>query len=94
MSITIEEMTAKEKVLKLAPSWSEEQAAAALRAVESEAALIVVEDKRPTGTPPTVEEWGAPEMLPVPKSWGWGRLPSGRPAPNWVAGLDAVRCGR
>lgn len=33
-----------------------------------------------------------PEMLPLPASWE--TLPSGRPAPNWVAGLDEVRSGR
>ena len=33
-----------------------------------------------------------PEMLPLPTSWE--TLPSGRPAPNWVAGLDEVRSGR
>ncbi len=32
------------------------------------------------------------EMLPLPASWQ--TLPSGRPAPNWVAGLDEVRSGR
>lgn len=31
------------------------------------------------------------EMLPLPASWQ--TLPSGRPAPNWVAGLDEVRSG-
>jgi len=30
-----------------------------------------------------------PEIAPLPE--GWGLLPSGAPAPNWVAGLDAVR---
>ncbi len=43
-------MTAKEKVLELAPGWSEEQAAAALRAAESESGPIVVEDNRPRGS--------------------------------------------
>jgi hypothetical protein len=32
---------------------------------------------------------GEPEMLPLPPAWQV--LPSGRPAPNWVAGLDDVR---
>jgi glutamate synthase domain-containing protein 1 len=32
------------------------------------------------------------EMLPLPPSWQ--TLPSGRPVPNWVAGLDEVRNGR
>jgi hypothetical protein len=93
-------MTAKEKVLKAARDWTEEQAAAALRAAESKSASIVVKDKRPadanTGVDETSQLPAEPEplVLPIPKSWGWGRLPSGRPAPNWVAGLDAVRSGR
>jgi hypothetical protein len=33
-----------------------------------------------------------PEVAPLPD--GWGLLPSGAPAPNWVAGLDAVRSAR
>jgi hypothetical protein len=33
-----------------------------------------------------------PEMLPLPPAWQL--LPSGRHAPNWVAGLDEVRRGR
>jgi hypothetical protein len=33
-----------------------------------------------------------PEMVGVPESWK--TLPSGAPAPNWVAGLDEVRRGR
>lgn len=32
-----------------------------------------------------------PDMLPLPVSWQ--TLPSGCPAPNWVAGLDEVRSG-
>ncbi len=35
---------------------------------------------------------GEAEMLPLPPTWQL--LPSGRPAPNWVAGLDDVRSGR
>jgi hypothetical protein len=35
---------------------------------------------------------GDAEMLPLPA--GWRTLPSGRAAPNWVAGLDDVRSGR
>ncbi len=36
-------------------------------------------------------EAGEAEMLPLPE--GWRTLPSGRPAPNWVAGLEEVRSG-
>jgi hypothetical protein len=35
---------------------------------------------------------GAAEMLPLPADWQ--TLPSGRAAPNWVAGLDDARSGR
>ncbi|HEY2632666.1 MAG TPA: hypothetical protein VGI26_09855 [Solirubrobacteraceae bacterium] len=38
------------------------------------------------------EHSGDAEMLPLPTSWL--TLPSGQPAPNWVAGLDEVRSGR
>ncbi len=38
------------------------------------------------------ESEGEPEMLPLPPAWQL--LPSGRQAPNWVAGLDEVRRGR
>lgn len=73
-------MTAKELLLKRVPTLSEEQAERALLALDAE--------------PPSSmdEEWGEPEMAPLPD--GWGRLPSGAPAPNWVAGLDEVRRGR
>jgi hypothetical protein len=33
-----------------------------------------------------------PEMAELPASWQ--RLPSGEPAPNWVAALDEARRGR
>ncbi len=39
-----------------------------------------------------VTELDEPEIAPLPK--GWGLLPSGASAPNWVAGLDAVRGAR
>ncbi len=46
----------------------------------------------------TVEDWlrawGEPETAPIPEDWGWGRLPSGKPAPNWVAVLDDTRRNR
>ncbi|HEV3323321.1 MAG TPA: hypothetical protein VG147_14150 [Solirubrobacteraceae bacterium] len=52
---------------------------------EAECAQIVIEH----GTNGSETE---PELAPLPE--GWGRLPSGGPAPNWVAGLDEVRRGR
>lgn len=51
MRITIQGMTAKEKVLALAPRWSEDDAEVALRAVEdkhqAEDESILAEDRRP-----------------------------------------------
>jgi hypothetical protein len=72
-------MTAKELLLKRAPTLSEEQAERALLALDAETPLSAQ------------DESGEPEMAPLPE--GWGRLPSGAPAPNWVAGLDEVRRG-
>ncbi len=80
-------------MLEHLPNWSEEQAERALLAAEAAPGSITVEDKRPAEPPSDIdEEWGKPEMAPLPE--GWGRLPSGAPAPNWVAGLDEVRRGR
>jgi hypothetical protein len=38
------------------------------------------------------EEQAEPEMAELPESWR--HLPSGAPAPNWVAALDEARRGR
>jgi hypothetical protein len=38
------------------------------------------------------EERAEPEMAELPESWR--HLPSGAPAPNWVAALDEARRGR
>lgn len=38
------------------------------------------------------EERTEPEMAELPESWR--HLPSGAPAPNWVAALDEARRGR
>lgn len=38
------------------------------------------------------EEHAEPEMAELPEAWR--RLPSGAPAPNWVAALDEARRGR
>ena len=38
------------------------------------------------------EDHAAPEMAELPEAWR--RLPSGKPAPNWVAALDEARRGR
>jgi hypothetical protein len=37
-------------------------------------------------------EGGEPEMAELPASWE--HLPSGSPAPNWVAAVDEARRGR
>lgn len=59
---------------------------AGLSKVEADATLELVVSRGRNGS---AEE---PEMLTLPASWQ--TLPSGRPAPNWVAGLDEVRSGR
>lgn len=85
-------MTSKEKLLELAPRWSEEQAERALLAAESESGPIVVEDRRPGEAPSNMDEqWGEPEMVGLPESWK--TFEDGTPVPNWVAGLDEVRRG-
>ncbi len=38
------------------------------------------------------EEGEEPEMAELPEAWR--RLPSGAPAPNWVAAVDEARRGR
>lgn len=38
------------------------------------------------------EEGAQPEMAELPEAWR--RLPSGAPAPNWVAAVDEARQGR
>jgi len=38
------------------------------------------------------EESAEPEMAELPEAWR--RLPSGAPAPNWVAAVDEARRGR
>jgi|GEM_PF-1039285 len=38
------------------------------------------------------EEGAEPEMAELPEAWQ--HLPSGAPAPNWVAALDEARRGR
>jgi hypothetical protein len=38
------------------------------------------------------EKRDEPQMAELPEAWR--RLPSGAPAPNWVAALDEVRRGR
>jgi hypothetical protein len=76
-------MATKERVIQLIDSLPDTP--------ETELRLdSVVHELEPNGAG---DEWGEPEMLPIPQDWGWGRLPSGRPAPNWVAGLDEVRRG-
>jgi hypothetical protein len=78
---TIWDMTTREKAHKLLDELPES---------EIEPVLEFIASRRANGNG---DEWGEPEMLPIPQDWGWGRLPSGRPAPNWVAGLDEVRRG-
>ncbi|HTD57400.1 MAG TPA: hypothetical protein VK672_00755 [Solirubrobacteraceae bacterium] len=72
-------MTTKERLHKLVDELSEAEVDATLEFVASR-----------SGHDDDLE--GEAEMLPLPPAWQL--LPSGRPAPNWVAGLDDVRHGR
>jgi hypothetical protein len=71
-------MTTKEYLHKLVEELSEAEVDATLEFVASRGRHGEFEEE--------------PEMLPLPPSWQL--LPSGRRAPNWVAGLDDVRHGR
>jgi hypothetical protein len=91
-------MTAKEKVLEQAPDWTEEQAAAALRAAESTSGSILVEDKRPAEpTSDSDEEPDEPaleaseelESLWIPESWE--TFEDGTPQPDWTATIRRSR---
>ena len=53
---------------------------------------------RKVGTQHVIEEEDLddllePEELPVPASWGWDRMPDGRPMPNVVAAIRRSRVG-
>jgi hypothetical protein len=94
----IPSMTAKEKVLEQAPDWTEEQAAAALRAAESTSGSILVEDKRPTEPPsdsdeesdePELETSEELESVWIPESWE--TFEDGTPQPDWTALIRADR---
>lgn len=71
-------MTTKERLHRLVDELSEAEVDATLEFVASRGGSGEVEAEA--------------EMLPLPPAWQL--LPSGRPAPNWVAGLDDVRHGR
>jgi hypothetical protein len=68
-------MTTKEYLHKLVEELSETEVDATLEFVASRGGHSELD--------------GEPEMLPLPPAWQV--LPSGRQAPNWVAGLDDVR---
>jgi hypothetical protein len=70
-------MTTKERLHKLVDELSEAEIDATLEFVASRGGQGGLEGKA--------------EMLPLPTAWRL--LPSGRSAPNWVAGLDDVRSG-
>jgi hypothetical protein len=93
----IPSMTAKEKVLEQALDWTEEQAAAALRAAESTSGSILVEDKRPAepssdsdgeSDEPELDE-DEPVVVGLPESWT--TFEDGTPQPNWTALIRADR---
>jgi hypothetical protein len=79
--ITIEPMTAKEKVLEQAPSWSEDDAQVALRAVEHK------HQTEPEST--AAEDPGEPETVWMPESWK--TFEDGTPQPDWTALIRADR---
>lgn len=77
-SSKIAAVTTKERLHQIVEELSEAEAGATLEFIASRSDHMANE--------------GPPEMLPLPDAWQ--RLPSGAPAPNWVAGLDEVRSGR
>lgn len=80
-------MTTREKAQKLLDELpdSELEPIVEIMAARSESKRAPAAGRDPD------EAWGEPEMVELPESWK--TLPSGAPAPNWVAGLDAVRRG-
>jgi hypothetical protein len=71
-------MTTKEHLHKLIDGLSERDAATA---------RLVFDEETDTSADP-------PEMLPVPKSWGWDETAWGEPMPNVVAWVGQSRQGR
>jgi hypothetical protein len=78
MTGKIAAVTTKERLHQIIEELSEAEAGATLEFIAPHRGHVAIE--------------GPPEMLPLPDAWQ--RLPSGAPAPNWVAGLDEVRSGR
>jgi hypothetical protein len=81
-------MTTREKAQKLLDELSED---------ELEPIIEILASRGTSGADPetaddAVTQLDEPEVAPLPD--GWGLLPSGAPAPNWVAGLDSARRAR
>jgi hypothetical protein len=80
-------MTTREKAQKLLAELPED---------ELEPIVEILASRGASGADPHAEdpvtELDEPEIASLPE--GWGLLPSGAPAPNWVAGLDVVRSAR
>lgn len=70
-------MTAKELLLKRAPTLSEEQAERALHALDADPSSV------------TGEEAGEPDVVGLPESWR--TFEDGTPQPNWVAAIRRSR---
>jgi hypothetical protein len=70
-------MTAKELLLKRAPTLSEEQAERALHALDAEPSSAIGEDM------------SEPDVVGLPESWR--TFEDGTPQPNWVAAIRRSR---
>ncbi len=81
-------MTTREKAHKLLDELPEDELGPVVEILASRGTSVT----DPAAADGPVTELDEPEIAPLPQ--GWGSLPSGAPAPNWVAGLDDVRSAR
>ena len=81
-------MTTREKAHKLLDELPEDELGPVVEILASRGTSAT----DPAAADGPVTELDEPEIAPLPQ--GWGSLPSGAPAPNWVAGLDDVRSAR
>jgi hypothetical protein len=81
-------MTTREKAQKLLAELPESELEPIVEILASRA----TRGANPESADDPVKQLDEPEIAQLPE--GWGLLPSGAPAPNWVAGLDVVRSAR
>ena len=81
-------MTTREKAHKLLDELPESEIEPVVEFIASRGE----NGSNPEAADDPMPELDEPEIAPLPE--GWGLLPSGASAPNWVAGLDAVRSAR